>query len=135
MNSYTVEFRIEDVSLAPKEITKILKLSPCQTRDTNTNINKKNHNALWAYDGVNFSNDSILYEWRTLEEGLNFLLDKLEPKLYLIKSNFNNYKKYFWCAHFQEDFDSSIRLSPNLLKRLVNFDAELIINNYCSIDE
>jgi len=134
MDTYTVEFRMEDLSLIPSEITKILELNPCQTRDINSHINKRNPNALWAYDGIYFDNDSLAYEWKTLEEGLSFVLDKLEPKLHLIESNFSMYKRYFWCAHFQESFDGNTRVSPNLLKRLANFNTELIINNYYSDD-
>ena len=134
MDTYTVEFRMEDLSLVPSEITKILKLNPCQTRDSNTNINKRNPNALWAYDGIYFDNNSLAYKWKTLEEGLLFILDKLEPKLHLIESDFVRYKRYFWCAHFQESFDGGPRFSTDLLKRLASFNTELIINNYYSDD-
>jgi len=134
MDTYTVEFRIEDLSLNPLEVTSLLELNPSQIRDSNNRINKRNPNALWAYDGISFDNDSLAYKWKTLEEGLSFILDKLEPKLHLIESNFVRYKRYFWCAHFQESFDGGPRFSTDLLKRLASFNTELIINNYYSDD-
>jgi hypothetical protein len=132
MDTYTIEFRIEDLSLNPSDVTRLLELNPCQIRDSNNRINKRNLNALWAYDGIYFEKDSPSYEWRTLEEGLLFILDKLEPKLHLIETNFFMYKRYFWCAHFQESFDGGTVLSTQLLKRLANFNTELVVKNYYS---
>jgi len=130
IDTYTIEFRIEGLELQPSNVTKILELNPCQTRDIHSCINKRNANALWAYDGVYFENNSPSYSWKTLEEGLLFLLDKLEMKLQLIESNFSMYKRYFWCANFQESFDGVVSLSPQLLKRLADFNTEVIISNY-----
>jgi len=85
MDTYTVEFRIEDQSLIPSEITNILKLNPCQTIDTIANINSKRKRIpFWAYDGISTENNFIEQDWKSLEEGLLFLLDKLLPKSNLI---------------------------------------------------
>jgi len=130
IDTYTIEFRIEGLELQPLKVTNILELNPCQTRDMHTCINKRNPNALWAYDGVYFENNSPAYNWKTLEEGLLFILDKLESKLDLIETNFFMYKRYFWCANFQKSFDGGVSLSPQLLKRLADFNTELIISNY-----
>jgi hypothetical protein len=128
MDIYTVEFRIEDVSLIPAEITKVLKLSPSQVREGN-NVN---HKPLWAYDGISTEDNFIEQEWKTLEEGLLFVLDRLEPKFDLIQSDFFMYKRYFWCAHFQESFSGGAVFSTHLLQRLAKFNTELIIKNYYS---
>ena len=130
MDTYTVEFRMEGLELQPFEITETLGLVPCQTIEANKHINKRNLNALWAYDGVYFEDNSPSYEWKNLEEGLLFVLGKLEEKLQLIESDFFMYKRYFWCASFQESFDGGVSLSPDLLKKLADFNSELIISNY-----
>ena len=130
MNTYTVEFRIEGVDLIPLEITKLLKLSPSQTRIYTKEINK---NSLWSYDGVSFEKDDFIEsEWNTLEEGLLFILDHLLPKKRIIKSKLNMYKRYLWCGSFQESFDATIRFSPELLQKLSLFDTEVIVTNYSS---
>ena len=128
MDTYTVEFRIENLSLKPVEVTKILKLNPSQTREGN----KVNHKPLWAYDGISSENNFVEQKWVTLEEGLLFILDKLEPKLHLIQSDLFMYKRYFWCAHFQESFSGGPVFSTHLLQRLAHFNTELIIKNYYS---
>lgn len=130
MDKYTVEFRIEGLDLIPTEVTKILELSPCYIRDIHTRINKKDTLSLWAYDGMYFEEDSPSYEWDKLEEGLLFLLNKLELKSNIISTDLNSYKRYFWCGHFQEGLKGGSKFSLELLKKLSDFNTEIIINNY-----
>ena len=129
MDTYTVEFRIEGLSLVPSEVTKTLELIPSLTSAYQANKNRK---PFWGYDGVSSENNFIERKWLSLEEGLEFVLDKLLPKNELIKSEFSQYKTYLWCAHFQESFNGGPRFSPKLLKKLSDFDTEVIIKtHYC----
>lgn len=47
-----------------------------------------------------------------------------------IEANKHINKRYFWCASFQESFDGGVSLSSDLLKKLADFNSELIISNY-----
>ncbi|MCA1577961.1 MAG: DUF4279 domain-containing protein [Acidobacteria bacterium] len=83
--------------------------------------------ALWGYNG--FSADTPK-SWASLEDGLTFLLDRLEP----LRSEIDKYKRdydlIFWCGHFQSSFDGGPTLSPRLLRRMADFGVELYIDNY-----
>jgi len=128
MDTYTVEFRIEDSNLLPSEVTNTLGLSPSQTSDTNT-INK-HRKPFWAYDGVSTEKNYISKEWESLEEALLFLLDKLLPKYDLIQSQFGECEKYWWCGHFQNSYNGGPTFSPFLLKQLADFNIKLILKTY-----
>jgi len=52
------------------------------------------------------------------------------------------FKKYcaggiftWWCGHFQSGFDGGPTLTPDLLRRLGEFGADLFIDNYFSPDD
>ena len=131
MDTYTVEFRIEGSSLIPSNITKLLELTPSRTENIGDSINpKRKNNALWSYDGISSEKNFVAQEWKTLEEGLLYLLEKLQPKADIIQNELNIYKKYLWCGHFQESFSGGPKFSPELLKKLSDFNTELIISNY-----
>ena len=131
MDTYTIEFRIEGRTLIPSKVTEVLGLIPCYTENIGDSINpKKKDNALWSYDGISTEKEFIEQEWETLEEGLLYILDKLQPKVDIIQSKFNIYKRYLWCGYFQESFSGGSKFSPKLLKKLSDFETELIINNY-----
>ncbi|HIQ47634.1 MAG TPA: DUF4279 domain-containing protein [Sulfurovum sp.] len=126
IDTYTVEFRITGSFLRASEITELLALSPSQTTFANSNEN------IWSYDGVSTENNFVEQEWKSLEEGLIFILDKLLPKKDLIESNLKESKKYLWCGCFQETLAGGLTFSPRLLNKLSEFNTELIIRNYCS---
>ena len=133
MDTYTVEFRIEGSSLIPSIITKTLELTPSQTENIGDSINpKRKNNALWSYNGISSEENFIEQKWETLEEGLLYILEKLQPKADIIQNKLNIYKRYLWCGHFQESFSGGPKFSPKLLKKLSDFETELIISNYRS---
>jgi len=134
LDTYTVEFRIEGVSLIPLDVTKILEITPCHTRSIHK-IKDKKQIPLWSYDGVSSEKHFVEQEWNSLEEGLTFLLDKLANKKFLISSHFSSYKTYFWCAHFKNSFNAGPTFSPELLKSLSDFGSELIIRSYHTSEE
>jgi hypothetical protein len=126
MHNYTVEFRIYGSDVRPDEITHDLGLEPSLTRKVGS---RRSANSVW--DEGMWSFDGGKSDWESLESGLIFLLDRLEPigqKIRACKSG----KQVWWCGHFQESFDGGPVLSPTLLKRLADFGAELYIDNYFS---
>jgi len=133
MDTYTVEFRIEGTLLIPSEVTNKLGLNPCYVENIGDSINKKRKNiALWSYDGISSEKNFIEQEWKTLEEGLLYILEKLQPKLDIIQTEFSTHKRFLWCGYFQESFNGGPKFSPKLLKKLSDFETELIISNYRS---
>lgn len=133
MDTYTVEFRIQGSTLNPSEVTKSLGLEPSLTWDMATIArSNRNRKPLWSYDGISTETTFVEQEWKSLEEGLLFLLDKLLPKRKLIQEEFREYDKFWWCGHFQDSFDGGPTFSPKLLRMLADFGVELIISNYRS---
>lgn len=129
-HEYTVEFRILSATLDPAEITRELGLQPCQVRLEGTPVpgstSSRLHQGMWAYDG-----DERI-DWQSLSDGLNFMLDKLWPHREAIAKYKANGRLIWWCGNFQSSFDGGPTFSPDLLKRLGEFGAELYIDNYFS---
>ena len=129
MHEYSVQLRIHGAELVPAEITTELGLEPSLVREvgerrSETTVWKE---ALWAYDGFP-SGEARL--WTSLEEGLAFVLDRLEPVRLQIDKYKQHYDLVWWCGHFQSSFDGGPTLSPGLLQRLADFGVELYIDNY-----
>jgi len=76
-----------------------------------------------------FRSGALKY-WVSLEDGLNFILDRLEP----VRIQIDNYKQKYdivwWCGHFQSSFDGGPTLSARLMQRLADFGVDLYIDNY-----
>lgn len=129
MHEYTVEFRISGADLVPASITETLGLEPSSVREVGERRSEKTvwDEALWGYNGIP-SNTPI--DWTSLEDGLNFLLDRLEP----LRSEIDNYKQKYdtvwWCGHFQSSFDGGPTLSARLMRRLGDFGVDVYIDNY-----
>lgn len=129
MHEYTVELRISGSELVPATITQALGLEPSTIREVGERRSERRvwNKALWGYNG--FPSDTPSY-WASLEEGLTFLLDRLEP----LQSQIDNYKQnhdvVFWCGHFQSSFDGGPTLSARLMRRLADFGVDLYIDNY-----
>lgn len=135
MHEYTVEFRISGAELVPDSVTQDLGLEPSIVREVGERRSEGKGwaQALWGYNGLSSDNEhssDTETAWTSLEDGLAFLLDKLEP----LRSQIDKYKeKYdvvFWCGHFQSSFDGGPTLSAKLLRRLGEFGVELYIDNY-----
>jgi hypothetical protein len=80
---------------------------------------------MWAFDGA-----EERINWEFLEDGLNFVLDKLWPFREVIAKYKSSGKLIWWCGSFQSSFGSGPTLSAALLRRLGEFGAELFIDNY-----
>jgi hypothetical protein len=130
-HEYTVEFRICSKTLDPAEITRELGLQPCQVRIEGTpGFSGRLQQGMWAYDG----GEGTIY-WESLAEGITFVLDKLWPYREAIAKYKSSGEFVWWCGNFQSSLNGGPRLSPDLLKRLGEFDADLFIENYFSNGE
>ncbi len=112
-------------------VTSLLGLRPCQAGVASRTSGKQlQETPFWAFNGAGSSNMSM--EWTSLEEGLTYLLDILEPKWNLLQTLESFCHFIWWCGHFQNSFDGGPRLSGKLLKRLGGFGAEMFIDTYFS---
>ena len=129
MHEYTVELRISGADLVPATITRALGLEPTTIREVGERKAEGRvwNEALWGYNGYPSGTPSY---WTSLEDGLTFLLDRLEP----LRSQIDNYKQdhevVWWCGHFQSSFDGGPTLSAQLMRRLADFGVDLYIDNY-----
>lgn len=129
MHEYTVELRITGAELVPATITQALGIEPSLVRQVGERRSEEKawHQAVWTYNG--FSADTPK-SWASLEDGLTFLLDRLEP----LRSQINEYKRKYdavwWCGHFQSSFDGGPTLSANVMRRLADFGVDLYVDNY-----
>jgi uncharacterized protein DUF4279 len=129
MHEYSVQFRIIGPDLVPAIITQTLNLEPCLVREVGERRGESRvwDEALWAYSGFPSGSPT---SWSSLEEGLSFVLDKLEPLRLQIDNYKQKYDVVWWCGHFQSSFDGGPTLSAKLMRRLADFGVELYIDNY-----
>jgi len=129
MHEYTVELRISGAEVVPAAITQALRLEPSLVREVGDrrSAEKAWKESLWAYNG---SRSDIPTKWSSLEDGLDFLLDRLERYHSQIEEYKQKYNVEFWCGHFQSGFDGGPRLSAELMRRLSDFGVDLYIDNY-----
>ena len=131
MHEYSVELRISGAQLVPEDITQSLGVAPSLAREVGERKSEGRiwQEGLWAYNGLPADAQTC---WGSLEEGLTFLLDRLEPLSTQIQSYKQNYDLVIWCGHFQSSFDGGPTLSPKLMRRLADFGVDLYIDNYYS---
>jgi len=129
MHEYTVELRIHGTDLVPATITQALRLEPATIREVGESRadGRVWDQAVWGYNGYPLDATNL---WPSLEDGLTFLLDRLEPVRSQINNYQQNYDVVFWCGHFQSSFDGGPTLSAQLLRRLADFGVDLYIDNY-----
>lgn len=129
MHEYTVEFRISGAELVPATITQALGLEPSLVRQVGEMMGKVKvwDQALWGYNGFPAGTQK---SWASLEEGLTFILDRLEPVRTEIEKYKQKYDAIWWCGHFQSSFDGGPTFSAELMRRLADFGVELYLDNY-----
>ena len=135
MHEYTVEFRIHGKDLQVSSVTQSLGLRPSHVRNVGERRGEstKWEDAMWSYNG--FPSSAGSRPWKSLEEGLSFVLEKLWPLRNKIDTYTHKYKLVLWCGHFQSAANGGPTLSPAILKRLGDFGVELFIDNYLVEDQ
>lgn len=129
MHEYTVELRVSGAELVPAHVTQALGLEPCTIREAGKPKSKSRvwKESVWGYNGFP---EGPAKHWASLEDGLTFVLDRVEP----LRSQIEGFKQscdiFWWCGHFQSSFDGGPLLSAGLLRRLGDFGADLYIDNY-----
>lgn len=128
-HSYMVELRFTGDVLVPSDITHQLCLQPTNSSDiTNLHTQGKKRRPFWAYNGQD--EDNFQAEWRSLEQGLEFLLALLTPIRTNVVELSRHYEGVWWCGHFQTSFDGGPTLSSKLLGNIASYGLPLFIDNY-----
>ncbi len=129
MHEYTVELRISGADLVPATITQALGLEPSIVRQVGEHrgAGKVWDKALWGYNGFPSPPHN---SWVSLEDGLNFVLSRLEPFRGQLDCYKQDHDVIWWCGHFQSSFDGGPTLSAGLMRRLADFGVDLYIDNY-----
>lgn len=127
VHEYSVQFRILVPGNTVEFISEKTGLQPSHVRYID-----KTDESIWGYNGSDEFDYSI--RWENFEDGLEFVLDKLEPLRETLDEFISAEKNtcVWWCGHFYSSFDGGPTLSPKLLRRLGDFGVELYIDNYWS---
>ena len=135
MQEFSVEFRISGVGLDSSAITATLGLEPSLTREVGDRRDEATRweEAMWSYNG--FSDPASEVTWPSLEDGLQFLLEKLWPARKALETYKQKYEMIFWCGCFQSDSNGSTSLSPDILAQLGEFGVGVFIDTYFSEQE
>ena len=83
----------------------------------------------WSFEVVPSPDDRY---WKSLEEGLTHLLDRLDSVKSVIDEMKQSYHVFICCGQFASGFGGGPSFSPALLKRLANLGLELSISTYWS---
>jgi hypothetical protein len=127
---YFVELRVWGRTLDPAAVTRETGLHPCRAWLAGCRLDAQvQEEGLWAFDGEGPR------RWDSLEDGLAYLLDRVEP----FSSIFNRYRAAqhtvaWWCGHSHDRLDSGRWLSGRLLARLAAFRADLFIESHADDD-
>jgi hypothetical protein len=133
MHRYTVELRISGEHLDPDQITRTLGVTPTQTRRKGERKSETSTwpDNMWSFDARPQGQE----DWSTLEDGLSSLLNTFGPIRDRVRSCSSGNNVVIWCGHFTSSFDGGPALSPELLRSIGDFGAELFLDTHCCPDE
>jgi hypothetical protein len=129
-HTYTVELRFTGDDLVPAEITQRMNLQPSNSSELVSVIGVRKRRPFWAYNG--HGEEGFQSEWRSLDEGLAFLVRRLSPLRTTVVDLSRKFSGLWWCGHFQISFDGGPTLSPAVLAAIATFELPLTIDNYFS---
>jgi hypothetical protein len=126
---YTVELRFFGDTVEPSHITDRLNIQPTRSHSSADNASGGKQNRMfWAYNGE--GEKGFQSEWFSLEQGLEFLLQRLSHLRVTVAELSQQFECRWWCGHFQASFDGGPTLSPKLLAQIAGYGVPLSIDNY-----
>lgn len=131
MHEYRVSLVIMGENLDTDVITSELNLTPSQVfpLEPESKDLRRRLRASWTYDGVEPGEDAIY--WRSVEEGLIFLLEPLLSVKEKLVEYGKRYEVTLWCSHFHKGYDGGPIFSPEILKKISELGVQLFIDTYC----
>lgn len=132
-HTYTVELRFMGPTLEPADISRRLNLvASTELSLAGSQAGTRRRQPFWAYNGqgeVGFHS-----EWKSLDEGLQFLLGCLHSRKPEIAALALEFRAVWWCGHFQASFDGGPTLPAELMTEIGSYGIPLSIDNYFSED-
>lgn len=132
-HTYTVELRFMGWQLEPADISGRLNLTASSELSVAESQNgARKRQPFWAYNGqgeVGFHS-----EWKSLDEGLRFLLGCLRSRKSEIAALALEFRAIWWCGHFQSSFGGGPTLPVELMTEIGSYGIPLSIDNYFSED-
>jgi hypothetical protein len=126
---YTVEIRFVGDRLDPSEISRRLHLQPSSSMaQIAAGSSGRRRIPFWAYNGKGEA--GFCAEWQSLEQGLEFLVQRIAPVRSVVIELSKSFNGIWWCGHFQSSFDGGPTLSPRILVDVASFGLPLSIDNY-----
>jgi len=120
-----------DPRLEPAEISRRLNLAASSELSlADSQAGTRRQQPFWAYNGqgeVGFHS-----EWKSLDEGLHFLLGCLHFRKAEIAALATEFRALWWCGHFQASFDGGPTLPAELMTEIGSYGIPLSIDNYFS---
>jgi hypothetical protein len=130
-HTYTVELRFFGDSLDPDLISAELDLLPSNTlNQLQSQTSRTKRRPFWAYNG--HTEAGFQAEWENLEDGFEFLLERLHSKKGKVHALASQFRGLWWCGHFQSSFNGGPTFSPKLLLEIGSYGIPLCIDNYFS---
>lgn len=127
-HQYSVALLITGDDLDPQAVTEMLKVEPAQTWKKGEDERPRSRTAGWEFR----LEPADARFWKSMEEGLAAVLDRLEPHRESIRQLAARYKAVWWIGHFQNSLAGGPVLSPRILRRLADFDLALCCDTYFS---
>lgn len=132
-HTYTVELRFMGSQLEPADISRRLNLvASTELSLAESQVGARRRQPFWSYNGqgeIGFHS-----EWKSLDEGLQFLLGCLRSRKTEIAALALEYRAIWWCGHFQSSFDGGPTLPADLMREIGSYGIPLSIDNYFSED-
>lgn len=127
---YTVEFRLYGTELDPDGVTQELGVRPSivQRKGESAGGGRPFKESAWGLARTN--NDGGVAEWGSLQEGLEDVLELLEPLKSKIIALDPALKRVFWCGFFHKSIGSGARLDAAILTKIVALGAEIELSIY-----
>lgn len=122
MSEFSIEFRIRCRAEFADSVISSMGLTASHKRYYDEKF-------VWGYNGTD-EYDKPVY-WKDLEEGLIFVMAKLESKLETIQDLAKQHECIWWCGHFLDGPNEGSVLSSYCLERLAGFGIDYFLDTYC----
>ncbi|MBZ5659291.1 MAG: DUF4279 domain-containing protein [Acidobacteriia bacterium] len=109
-----------------------MRLKPTQTRVIGQPRDSSNFvwpESMWEYEVRSGGSKAV---WDSLEDGLRTLISAFSSRKRELWNYRQRYKVFLWCGDFSSSFGGGPTLSPQVLKALADFGAELMLETYAS---
>lgn len=134
VHEYSVGLLIAGEDLDQSEVTRKLGLQPSVSlrKGERVGVNRRRRQSIWSFDVLRSPDDP---DWRSLDDGLKCLIDKLVPLKSVLHELRQRYSTEAYCGHFGSGFGGGPSISPDTLRLLADLGLTLTIKTYWGEDQ